>query len=185
MALSAIVFKTELQISDMDRHYYQTHALTVAQHPSETDERLMIRLLAYAMYAHEWLSFGRGLSTQDEPDLWRKDLTGAIELWVDVGHPDEQRIRKACGRAREVVVLTYSGRTSDTWWEKIAPALARTRNLSVINVPAASSLALATLVNRNMHLQCLIQDGQIQIMVGERTVAIDVTTFKTSEARLR
>lgn len=185
MALKATVFKADLQISDMDRHYYQTHALTLAQHPSETDERLMIRLLAYAMYAHERLSFGRGLSTQDEPDLWLKNLTGEIELWLDVGQPDEQRLRKACGRARQVAVITYSGRAADSWWEKIAPALARLVNLSVFDIPAASSLALAVLAHRNMQLQCLIQDGQIQIMAGDRSVAIEVTTRKRAQASLR
>ena len=104
MALKATIFKAELQIADMDRNYYHDHALTIARHPSETDERMMVRLLAYALHADETLSFGKGLSTDDEPDLWQKDLTGAIELWIDVGQPDEKRIRKACGRARQVFV---------------------------------------------------------------------------------
>ncbi len=178
MALGATIFKVELQISDMDRHYYHTHALTLAQHPSETAERLMIRVLAFALHAHERLSFGRGLSTQDEPDLSRQDLTGAIELWIDVGHPDESRLRKACGRAAEVVVMTYSGRQSETWWEKNAPLLLRLRNLRVINVPAASSLALAALASRTLQLQCLIQDGEVQMMLGERSVSLAVSTLK-------
>ena len=92
MALKATIFKAELQIADMDRNYYHDHALTIARHPSETDERMMVRVLAYALHAHEALSFGKGLSTDDEPDLWQKDLTGAIELWIDVGQPDEKRI---------------------------------------------------------------------------------------------
>lgn len=103
------MFKADLQVSDMDRHYFQAHALTLAQHPSETDERLMVRLLAFALHADEALAFGRGLSS-DEPDLWRKDLTGQIELWIEVGQPDEQYLRRACGRAREVIVYSYSGR---------------------------------------------------------------------------
>jgi uncharacterized protein YaeQ len=178
MALGATIFKAELQISDIDRHYYQTHTLTLAQHPSETDERMMIRLFAYAMVANERLAFGRGLSTPDEPDLAQTDLTGAIERWIDVGQPDEQRIRKACSRAREVIVVTYSGRHSDTWWEKTAPRLARVDNLRVINVPAPSSLALAALANRNMRLQCLIQDGVVQLTEGERSVALEPITLK-------
>ena len=185
MALGATVFKADLQISDMDRHYYHTHALTIAQHPSETAERLMIRLLAFALHAHERLNFGRGLSAQDEPDLARQDLTGAIELWIDVGLPDETRIRKACGRAADVVVMTYSGRHSATWWDKHSAALMRLRNLRVINVPAASSLALAALASRTMQLQCLIHDGVVQMVLGERTVSIEVTTLKTTTNSLR
>ncbi len=100
MASKATVYKAELQISDMDRHYYATHVLTVAQHPSETDERLMVRLLAFALHAQERLEFGRGVSSDDEPDLWLRSLSGEIELWVDLGQPDEARIRRACGRAR-------------------------------------------------------------------------------------
>ena len=118
MALKSTVVKAELQVSDLDRHYYATHNLTVAQHPSETDERLMVRLLAFALFAEERLEFGRGLSQDDEPDLWLKELTGEIDLWIDLGQPEEARIRKACGRARRAVVVTYSGRSADIWWEK-------------------------------------------------------------------
>ena len=92
MALKATVYKVELQISDMDRHYYGTHALTLALHPSETEQRLMVRVLAFALLAEEGLSFGRGLSTEDEPDLWRRSLTGEIEQWIELGQPDESRV---------------------------------------------------------------------------------------------
>ena len=122
MAVGAKVHKVELQVSDLDRHHYGTHPLVLAQHPSETDERVMLRVLAYALFADERLEFGRGLSTDDEPDLWRRDLTGAIEQWIELGQPDESRVRKACGRAREVVVITYGGRAADLWWEKNAAA---------------------------------------------------------------
>ena len=118
MALKATIFKADLQIADMDRHYYGDHALTIARHPSETDERMMVRLLAFALHAHDMLAFGRGLSADDEPDLWQKDLTGAIDLWIDVGQPDEKRMLKACGRSSRVVVYstaaaaTYGGARS-------------------------------------------------------------------------
>src|SRR4249920_1896129 len=135
MAPKATIYKAELQVSDMDRHYYATHALTLAQHPSETNERLMVRLLAFALYADERLEFGRGLSSDDEPDLWRKSLTGEIEQWIELGQPDEQRIRKACGRARQVVVVNYGGRSADIWWDKIGTGLARSNNLTVIDIP--------------------------------------------------
>lgn len=115
MALKSTVFRAELQVSDLDRHYYAAHALTLARHPSETDERMMVRLLAFALFAGERLEFGRGLSTEDEPALWRKDLTGAVELWIEVGLPDERALRRACGRAERVAVLCYGGRGADLW----------------------------------------------------------------------
>jgi uncharacterized protein YaeQ len=173
MAPKATIYKAELQVSDMDRQYYATHALTLALHPSETVERLMVRLLAFALHADERLEFGRGLSTDDEPDLWRKSLTGEIEQWIELGHPDEQHIRKACGRARQVVVISYSGRSSDVWWDKIAAGLARSKNLTVIDIPSASVQALAGLADRNMQLQCLIQDGLAQLMSTKATMSVE------------
>ena len=107
MALKSTIFKAELSIADIDRGYYRNHALTVARHPSETDERMMMRLLAFALHADDALEFGRGLSAEHEPDLWRRDLTGTVEQWIEVGLPEEREIRKACGRAREVHVLAY------------------------------------------------------------------------------
>lgn len=172
MALKATIHKAELQVSDMDRHYYATHALALAQHPSETDERLMVRLLAFALFADERLEFGRGLSSEDEPDLWRRSLSGEIELWIELGQPDEARIRKACGRAREVAVIGYSGRSFDLWWEKNAAGLARCGNLRVIELPAGTATQLAALLARGMRLQCLIQDGEIQLMADERSVSV-------------
>ena len=172
MALKSTVVKAELQISDMDRHYYATHNLTLAQHPSETDERLMVRLLAFALYADERLEFGRGLSQDDEPDLWRKAMTGEIERWIDLGQPDEARIRKACGRSRHVVVVTYSGRSADIWWEKNKASLARNGNLTVIDIAADTVAALTTLMARAMRLNVMIQDEEVQILGGEVTVDI-------------
>ena len=172
MALKSTVVKAELQISDMDRHYYATHNLTVAQHPSETDERLMVRLLAFALHADERLEFGRGLSQDDEPDLWNKAMTGEIEQWIDLGQPDEARIRKACGRARRVVVVTYSGRSADIWWEKNAASLARNGNLAVIDIAAETVAALTALMARTMRLNVMIQDGEVQVLGGDVTVEV-------------
>ncbi len=174
MALNATTYKAELAISDMDRHYYATHALTLARHPSETEERLMVRLLAFALYADERLQFGKGLSSDEEPDLWRKDLTGEILEWIELGQPDEQRIRKACGRARQVVVLNYSGRGADIWWDKNKAPLARAKNLSVIDIAASAVGALAAMAERNMRLQCLIQDRQVQVFGEGKDTAVSV-----------
>ncbi len=174
MAFKATIFKADLQIADMDRHYYQEHALTIARHPSETDERMMVRLLAFARHASAALVFGKGLSDAEEPDLWAKDLTGAIDLWIEVGQPDEKRIPKACGRAAQVVVYSYSS-TSHIWWSQISSKVARARNLTVINIGAASSEALSRLAQRNMQLQCTIQDGQIWLTTNNETVEIELS----------
>lgn len=175
MAIKSTVFKAELQVSDMDRHYYQNHALTLAQHPSETEQRVMVRLLVYALHADERLEFGKGLSSE-EPDLWRKDLTGQVELWIEVGQPDEQEIRRACGKASEVFVYTYSGNSAQVWWDKIAQSLERCKNLTVINLSNDSCKALAALARRGMQLQCFIQDGQVQIITDDAIVPVELIT---------
>jgi uncharacterized protein YaeQ len=172
MAPKATVIKVELQVSDMDRHYYASHNLTLAQHPSETEERLMVRLLAFALHADERLEFGRGLSDEDEPALWRRDYTGEIEQWIDLGQPDESRIRKACGRAQQVVVVTYSGHGAEVWWNKNAAALARLKNLTVVDIDADSVAAVTTLFERGMRLTAMIQDGELQLMDTARTIAL-------------
>lgn len=181
MALKATIFKAELQIADMDRQYYHDHALTIARHPSETDERMMVRLLAFACHADPALNFGKGLSDVDEPDLWKKDLTGAIELWIEVGQPDEKRLLKACGRAAQVVVFSYSSNSS-IWWSQINSRLERAKNLTVLNLASTISQALARLAQRNMQLQCTIQDGQLWLTGDSDTVQIDLTTMKAAAA---
>ena len=177
MALKATIYKAELQIADMDRNYYQEHILTLARHPSETDERMMIRLLAFAIHAHEQLSFTKGLFDTDEPDLWQKDFTGAIDLWIEVGQPDDKRLLKACGRSAQVMVYSYSA-TSHLWFKQLATKLERAKNLSVINIPAEASAQLQALAQRNMQLQCTIQDGQIYLTDSVSTVLIERETFK-------
>ena len=173
MAISATIHRAEIDVADLDRHYYATHALTVARHPSETDERMMVRLLAFALHAHERLEFGRGIGTADEPDLWLRDPTGRIELWIDVGQPDERQVRKAAGRADRVVIYAYGGRTVEPWWAGVQPALARCRNLSVIAVSAATSHALGSFAQRNMALQLTVQDGDAWLACGEERIAIE------------
>ena len=179
MAAKATVYKAELSVSDMDRHYYATHALTLAMHPSETEERLMVRLLAFALNAGEQLAFGRGISTtEEEPDLWARDYTGAIDLWIEVGQPDEQRLRKACGRSKEVRVYCYSGRSAAVWWQKSEADFARFSNLRVFDIPAETTSALGKLAARNMSLQCLVQDGHVQLICGDATVDVAPVQLK-------
>jgi uncharacterized protein YaeQ len=171
MALKSTIFKAEVQIADMDRHYYETHGLTLARHPSETDERMMMRLFAFVRHADAALSFGKGLSADDEPDLWRKDLTGAIELWIEVGQPDEKRILKAAGRAVHVIVYSYSSH-SQIWWEQISQKIARAKNVSVYRIAPDASTALARFAQRSMQVQCTIQDGETWLTAGNDTVQI-------------
>ena len=179
MALKATIYKAELQIADMDRNYYQTHLLTLARHPSETDERVMIRVLAFAIHASEALTFTKGLFDTDEPDLWEKDLTGAIKLWIEVGQPDDKRLMKACGRSENVVVYSYSA-TSHIWYKQLANKLDRAKNLSVVNIPAEASAQLEAMANRNMQLQCTIQDGQIYLTDSVNTVLVEREAFKSA-----
>ncbi|HPV84009.1 MAG TPA: YaeQ family protein [Nitrospira sp.] len=178
MAPNATICKAVLHIADVDRHYYEDHSLTLARHPSETDERMMVRLLAFARHGHEALSFGRGLSTEDEPALWQKDATGLIEVWIEVGLPDEKALRQACGRARQVCVYTYGGRAADQWWKQNGAALDRLNNLAVMNLPFEGSRALAGLAQRNMDLHCTIQDGQVLIGDGTNAAQMEVVMWK-------
>lgn len=179
MALKSTIFKADLQISDMDRHYYDNHVLTIARHPSETDERMMMRILAFALNADPALSFGKGLSADDEPDLWQKDLTGAIDLWIEVGQPDEKRIMKACGRAARVVIYSYSA-TSHIWWAQTTSRVERAKNLEVYQLPTETSQALSKLAQRTMQVQCTIQDAQAWITAGEESIPVSLTTLKAA-----
>ena len=177
MALKSTIYKAELSIADMDRNYYNTHQLTLARHPSETDERLMIRVLAFAIHADEALVNAKGLSDTEEPDLWQKDLTGAIQLWVEVGQPDDKRLLKAAGRSERVMVYSYSA-TSHVWWKQLAGKIDRAKNVSVVNIPADASAALEKMAQRTMQLQCTIQDGQIWLTDGAETVLVERETLK-------
>ena len=161
MTLKSTIHKAELQVADLDRAHFGDYALTIARHPSETDERMMIRLLSFALNASPTLAFGRGLSTEDEADLQDLDATGGIECWIDVGLPDEKAIRRACNRSRRVVVLSYGGRSADNWWQQTAGKVASQKNLRVLALSPGECLALTGLARRNMRLQCTIQDGVI------------------------
>lgn len=163
MALKSTIFKAELQVADLDRGHFADYALTVARHPSETDERMMVRLLAFALYAGQDLSFGKGISTDDEPALWEVDPAGVIRLWIEVGLPDETRIRKASHKADRAVLLTYGGRAVDMWWKANSDALKRFTNLEVWQLSTEEGAALAGLAQRNMKLACTIQEGTIYL----------------------
>jgi len=178
MALKATIFKAALQIADMDRHYYHDHNLTLARHPSETDERMMVRLLAFCLHAHPALVFTKGLSSEEEPELWQKDPADNIETWIELGQPDEKRLRKACGRASHVIIYCYSGNSAALWWSQMQHKLARFSNLSVINLEHDGVTALPSLVQRSMRLHCNIQDARVSFGDGQETVQLALEHWK-------
>lgn len=161
MALTASIFKVQLHISDMDRHYYQSHTITLAQHPSENDLRMMVRLMAFILNAHEELSFTKGLSTQDEPDVWHKTLSGEIELWIELGQLEEKRLRQACGKAKKVIIYTYNDKQAGPWLTQMQSHFSRQKSLEVFHINSEASEQLAKLVSKNMELQVSIQDGEV------------------------
>jgi uncharacterized protein YaeQ len=176
MALKATIYKAQLQIADMDRNVYGDHSLTLARHPSETDERMMVRLLAYALNApaddlHGPLEFAKDLWDVDEPALWQKDLTGQLLQWIDVGQPDEKRMMKASPRAERVAVYSYSSSTP-IWWNGVATKVTRASNLAVWQIPAEQSQAMVALAQRGMQLQVTVQDGTVWFGDGAQSVEI-------------
>ncbi|MFB2814605.1 YaeQ family protein [Shewanella xiamenensis] len=178
MALKATVFKVNLQIADMDRGYYQDHQLTLAQHPSETDGRMMVRLLAFILNASETLSFTKGLCVDDEPELWDKSLSGEVNLWIEFGQADEKWLRKASGRAKSVQLFTYGGRSVPIWWKQNQAALERYKNLKVWNIAEESVTAMEALVSRTMSLQASISEGQVWLSGNEHSVLIEPEMLK-------
>ena len=175
MALKSKIFKAALNVADMDRHVYGDFQLTIARHPSETDERMMLRVLAFALNAGEQLEFGRGISTNDEPDLWEKTLDGDIALWIELGTPDTSRLRKACGRAREVKLYCYGERSAAIWWQKSAADLQRFTNLQVVMIADEAVTGLATMARAGMDLQCTIEDGEAWMSDAEQRIALPFT----------
>lgn len=180
MAQNATIYKVELSVSDVDRHYYETHKLTVARHPSETEERLMVRIIAFALNAHDHLEITEGLSADDDPDIWQKSLSGELDVWVALGPPSEKVLRQSCGKAGKVVVYPYGGRTAEMWWDKIKNSTTRFENLQVINFSERDTGALAKLASRAMKLQINIQDGEVMVSVGDSIVYLTPLKWKSA-----
>jgi uncharacterized protein YaeQ len=170
MATKATIYKLLLNIANMDSHYYADHNLTMAKHPSETDLRLMIRLIAFILNADEDLVFCKGISQEDEPDLWKKSLGGDIELWIDLGQPDKKRIKKACGRSEQVIIYTYQEGMAASWWKQIETSLTRFSNLQVIHLEIDGDIEL--LAKRAMSLQANISDGELTLIDEEQSVVV-------------
>ena len=186
MALKSTIFKANLQIADIDHGYYADHALTLARHPSETDERMMVRLVALALNAYKLqselggdgvLAFGAGLSNPDDPDLSLRDYTGRTRLWVEVGQPEDKPLIKACGKADQVVLYAFSS-SADVWWRTMEAKLARPQNLQVWRVPSDASQALAALAERSMQLQATVQEGNLTLSSEKGSVDVECIRWK-------
>ncbi len=180
MAQNATIYKVELSVSDMDRHYYETHKLTVAKHPSETEERLMLRIIAFALNAHENLEMTKGISTEDEPDIWQKSLSGELDVWVALGLRSEKVMRQSCSKADKVIVYPYGGRTAEVWWDKIKNSTTRFENLQVVSFSEKDTDELAKLASRAMKLQVNVQDGDVMVSVGDNIVYVSPLKWKSA-----
>lgn len=177
MALKATIFKLELQVDDIDRHYYQSHSLTLARHPSENSERMMYRILAFALNAHQDLLFTKGISSIDEPDLWRHADNGEIEQWIELGQPDEKRLRKACGRAQQVQVYSYQQKSGQVWWQQLSARTKKSDNFSATQLAIKNDHLIDNFITRQMQLNCTIQDGSIWLTNGSETLEASTQPF--------
>ncbi|WP_407333783.1 YaeQ family protein [Enterovibrio sp. 27052020O] len=180
MALKATVYKASINVADMSRGVYLDHAVTLAQHPSETDKRMMLRLLAWTLYADERLQFTKGLCDESEPELWIKNYSDEIELWVELGLPDEKRLKKACSLAKEVVLFTYDDHAARVWKTQMLNKLHPFKNLTIINVMDEVLDAAAASLSRTMSIQATIEDGQVWFSIGDTVVAIQPEIWKTA-----
>jgi uncharacterized protein YaeQ len=181
MSLKSTIYKANLQIADIDHSYYATHALTLARHPSETDERMMIRLVALAFIAHELqdslggdghLSFGAGLADPDEPDVLLKDYTGANRIWCEVGQPEEKPLSRACSKADRVEVFAFA-HSADVWWKALATKVSRLEKLKVRRIPSEASKALVAMAERSMQLSATLQEGSLMLSNASQTVTVE------------
>ena len=176
MALKAIIHKAAISFSDLDRNVYQDHSLTIARHPSETEERMMIRLLAWVLNTPETndlgsLEFGKDMFEPEEPALVQNDLTGLRMHEIDLGQPEEKRLVRACGRSRRVTVYTFSN-TSAAWWASVAEKLAKVRNLTVWHFDPAQVKTLALLADKAMDLQITLQEGILTVDGGGKSAEL-------------
>ncbi len=177
MALKATIYKANIELADMDRNYYDSLQLTIAQHPSETSQRLMVRLMAYLLNAHPDLRFGKGVSDEDEAAIWQINYSDEINLWIELGQLDEKRLKKACNQAKAVKLYCY-GSSVNTWWSQVAQSLISFDRLTVEQFLPSTCEKLVSLLSRNMDFQCSIQDGQLWLTTDNETLLIETTTLK-------
>ena len=178
MALKATIYKAMVNVADLDRNQFLDATLTLARHPSETQERLMLRLLAWIKHAHERLQFTRGLSAEEEPDAWLRNDHLGIDLWIEMGLPDERRIKKACTQAAEVALFAYNSRAAEIWWQQNKSKCAQYSNLSVWYLDDEQLAQLSAFAERTMNLQATIQDGAISLSDNQNNLEIHLTAWQ-------
>ncbi|MRX26933.1 YaeQ family protein [Kangiella sp. HZ709] len=174
MALKATIYKATVNISDLDNHYYDELNLTIAQHPSESDKRMMVRLVAYILNVQERLEFTKGLSEESEPEIWAKNYTDDIELWIDLGRPDETRLRKASHKSQKVLVYSYNENASAIWWKALGNKVRDYKNLEIYALNDEQVAGLESMIERTMQLQATIEDGQLWLSNNETSQLIEV-----------
>ena len=186
MALKSTIYKANLQIADIDNSYYADHALTLARHPSETDERMMVRLAALALQAHQLqtlcngdatLAFGAGLSDPDDPDASLTDFTCRKRVWIEVGQPEDKPLTKACSKADSVIVYCFN-HASEVWWKGIESKLTRLEKLQVWRIPTGASQAMAAMAERSMQLQATVQEGALTLSSNLGSVHLEPVRWK-------
>lgn len=186
MALKSTIFKATLQVADIDHNYYADHSLTLARHPSETDERMMVRLAALALQAHQLqdlcggdgtLAFGAGLSDPSDPDVHLTDFTGRKRVWMEVGQPEDKPLLKACSQADLVLVYCYAY-SSEIWFKAIEGKLSRMDRLQVWRLPTEATQALAALAERSMQLQATVMDSVLTLSSERGSVSLEPVRWK-------
>lgn len=178
MALKATIYKAVVNIADLDRNQFLDTTLTLARHPSETQERMMLRLLAWIKYAHERLQFTRGLSADEEPEIWLKNDHMGIDLWIELGLPEERRLKKACSQSAEVALFTYNNRAAQVWWQQNQTRLSQFKNLAIWFIDDAQLAKLHDFGSRTMTLQATIQDGNIWLSDDSNNMEISLTCWQ-------
>ena len=180
MALKATIYKATVNVADLDRNQFLDATLTLARHPSETQERMMLRLLAWIKFANERLQFTRGLSAEDEPEAWLRNDHLGIDLWIELGLPEERRIKKACTQSKEVALFTYNSRAAQVWWQQNQSKLAGFSNLSIWYLDDEQLAQLSAFASRTMALQATIQDGAIWLSDAENNLEIHLATWQSA-----
>lgn len=175
MALSSSIYRADIDLSNLNTHQYENYNLTMAKHPSESESRMMFRLLAYLYCAHEDLAFTKGLSAQDEPEIWQKDFAGDIVQWIELGLPDLKRIRQASGKSKSVKIFTHHQSKSEDWWSKIKGSLIRNDKVEVYHLNLVEEFDLEDLVSKSMKLSCVIEDGVMHLSNDDLRIGIEVS----------
>jgi len=172
MALKPTIYKAQVNLADSDQSCFEELSLIIAKHPSETIERMTVRLLAFCLNNGRGLEFTKGLSTAEEPDIWQHADNGEIERWIELGQPEEPRLRKACGKAKNVSVYTF-GRSADTWWKLNGEAISALPRLQVWQFPWTEVEAAAKMMDRTMKLGLSIVGGTLYLDDGNNSVTLE------------